>query len=364
MQLDLRYARIAYSPRYTELPMSQFQFYTKDDSFGQYLERIGKYPVLTQEEEFSLGSKVRAQVLREQQLKELAAAGHSVVSDAEKAAALEITEMQWRRGVKEFEWARDKLMTHNIRLVVHIAKRYKNRGLIMEDLVSEGCLGLSKAVLKFKPELGYKFSTYSTWWIRQAITRAIAQQSKTIRVPLDVAGLINKVRLTINRLMQQNGRAPTLDELAVYLEKDKSKIQQALIHERRTLSLNESFWDGEGVVEEEHKEETLYTITAEFIQEHILTHLDQTERHIVVRKFGLDGKDPSTYKDLATELGISITTVRKCKDSAFAKIKTLCIEQGLIDHPKQIQTIYAYQQVEEHLGEAASSLPRDRVPSY
>ncbi len=263
-----------------------------DDSVRMYLREIGKIPLLSQEEELELANR-----------------------------ALE--------GDKK---AKDKLAEANMRLVVSIAKRYGGRGLDFLDLIQEGNTGLLRAVEKFDPSKGFKFSTYATWWIRQAITRAIADQARTIRIPVHMVETINKVLRTTRRLTQELNREPTNEEIAEAMGMDVEKIEYVMRIKQDIASLDASVGrdgdDEESVlgdfVEDSERDSpedaTANQILKEQIAE-ILTTLSEREQKIIRLRFGIGGGRPHTLEEVGNEFSVTRERIRQIEAKALSKLR-------------------------------------------
>jgi len=263
-----------------------------DDSVRMYLREIGKIPLLTQEEELELANR-----------------------------ALE--------GDKK---AKDKLAEANMRLVVSIAKRYGGRGLDFLDLIQEGNTGLLRAVEKVDPGKGLKFSTYATWWIRQAITRAIADQARTIRIPVHMVETINKVLRTTRRLTQELNREPTNEEIAEAMGMEVDKIEYVMRIKQDIASLDASVGrdgdDEESVlgdfVEDAERDSpedaTANQILKEQIAE-ILTTLSEREQKIIRLRFGIGGGRPHTLEEVGNEFSVTRERIRQIEAKALSKLR-------------------------------------------
>ena len=263
-----------------------------DDSVRMYLREIGKIPLLTQEEELELAN----------------------------------------RAVKGDKKAKDKLAEANMRLVVSIAKRYGGRGLDFLDLIQEGNTGLLRAVEKFDPDKGFKFSTYATWWIRQAITRAIADQARTIRIPVHMVETINKVLRTTRRLTQDLNREPTNEEIAEAMGMDVDKIEYVMRIKQDIASLDASVGrdgdDEESVlgdfVEDSERDSpedaTANQILKEQIAE-ILTTLSEREQKIIRLRFGIGGGRPHTLEEVGNEFSVTRERIRQIEAKALSKLR-------------------------------------------
>jgi RNA polymerase primary sigma factor len=263
-----------------------------DDSVRMYLREIGKIPLLTQEEELDLAKRAM---------------------DGDKKA-------------------KDKLAEANMRLVVSIAKRYGGRGLDFLDLIQEGNTGLLRAVEKFDPDKGFKFSTYATWWIRQAITRAIADQARTIRIPVHMVETINKVLRTTRRLTQELNREPTNEEIAEAMGMDVDKIEYVMRIKQDIASLDASVGrdgdDEESVlgdfVEDSERDSpedaTANQILKEQIAE-ILTTLSEREQKIIRLRFGIGGGRPHTLEEVGNEFSVTRERIRQIEAKALSKLR-------------------------------------------
>lgn len=263
-----------------------------DDSVRMYLREIGKIPLLTQEEELDLAN----------------------------------------RALKGDKKAKDKLAEANMRLVVSIAKRYGGRGLDFLDLIQEGNTGLLRAVEKFDPSKGFKFSTYATWWIRQAITRAIADQARTIRIPVHMVETINKVLRTTRRLTQELNREPTNEEIAEAMGMEVDKIEYVMRIKQDIASLDASVGrdgdDEESVlgdfVEDSERDSpedaTANQILKEQIAE-ILTTLSEREQKIIRLRFGIGGGRPHTLEEVGNEFSVTRERIRQIEAKALSKLR-------------------------------------------
>ena len=263
-----------------------------DDSVRLYLREIGKIPLLSPEEEADLAQRVM-------------------------------------EGDKK---AKDKMVEANMRLVVSIAKRYSGRGLDFLDLIQEGNTGLLRAVEKFDPEKGFKFSTYATWWIRQAITRAIADQARTIRIPVHMVETINKVMRTMRRMTQELNREPTNEELAKEMGMEVEKIEYVMRIKQDIASLDASVGRegddedsvlGDFVEDEERdspEDSTANQILKEQIAE-IISTLSDREQKIVKLRFGIGGGRPHTLEEVGAEFSVTRERIRQIEAKALSKLR-------------------------------------------
>ena len=274
--------------------LSQEQYFddASDDSVRLYLREIGKIPLLNAEEELALAQRVVA-------------------------------------GEKR---AKDKMAEANMRLVVSIAKRYSGRGLDFLDLIQEGNTGLLRAVEKFDPDKGFKFSTYATWWIRQAITRAIADQARTIRIPVHMVETINKLLRTQRRMTQELNREPTIEELAKELEMEPEKVEYVMKIKQDITSLDAGVGrDGDeedsvlrDFIEDEEsatpEESAASQLLKEQVQE-ILSTLSDREQKIIKMRFGLENGKSHTLEEVGQEFAVTRERNRQIEAKAMAKLR-------------------------------------------
>lgn len=263
-----------------------------DDSVRLYLREIGKIPLLNSEEELELAQKVVA-------------------------------------GDKR---AKDKMAEANMRLVVSIAKRYSGRGLDFLDLIQEGNTGLLRAVEKFDPDKGFKFSTYATWWIRQAITRAIADQARTIRIPVHMVETINKLLRTQRRMTQELNREPTIEELAKELEMEPEKVEYVIKIKQDITSLDAGVGrDGEDedsvladFIEDEDSVTPEDSATNQLLKEQVqsvLSTLSDREQKIIKMRFGLENGKSHTLEEVGQEFAVTRERIRQIEAKALAKLR-------------------------------------------
>jgi RNA polymerase primary sigma factor len=261
-----------------------------DDSVRLYLREIGKIPLLNAEEELALAQRVVA-------------------------------------GDKE---AKDQMAEANLRLVVSIAKRYVGRGLDLLDLIEEGNTGLLRAVEKFDPDKGFKFSTYATWWIRQAITRAIADQARTIRIPVHMVETINKLLRTQRRLTQEMNREPTNAEIAKEMEIDEAKVEHIMKIKQDISSLDASIRDDEeesvlaDFIEDEDTMTPEESATGQLLKEQVkdmLGALTEREQKILKLRFGLEDGKQHTLEEVGQEFSVTRERIRQIEAKALAKLR-------------------------------------------
>jgi len=286
-----------------------------DDFIGLYLREISRVPLLTREEEVSLASRIEQGRLA---LREISQA----INNEERQQRL----LQIIQGGQE---ARDHLVKANTRLVVSVAKRYRGRGVPLLDLIQEGNIGLIRSLRKFDYRRGYKFSTYATWWIRQAVTRAVADQARTVRVPVHMYDQMNRLRLAGQRLSQQLGRAPTREELAEELQVSQRKVQQILRTTRRPLSLEMPVGEEENsfladLVEDENIPSPSDSVALRLLREtfeSILESLSPREARILALRFGLVDGYSYTLAEVGAKFGVTRERIRQIEARALGRLR-------------------------------------------
>ncbi|WP_338042202.1 RNA polymerase sigma factor RpoD [Kallotenue papyrolyticum] len=286
-----------------------------EDPIRLYLREIGRVSLLTAQEELQLAQQVE----RGERARMLLAEGGLLCEDR-------ATLQQW---VLEGEAARQHLINANLRLVVSIAKRYVGRGLSFLDLIQEGNIGLMRATEKFDYTKGFKFSTYATWWIRQAITRAIADQSRTIRLPVHVGETINRVKKTSHQLQQALQREPSPQELAQALGLPEEKVRRVLEAARVPVSLEQPVGDdGDSVlgdfIEDERSGAPLDTASHQILREQIecvLARLPERERKIIQLRYGLTDGRYRTLEEVGREFGITRERIRQIESKVLRKLR-------------------------------------------
>ena len=272
---------------------------TVDDPVRMYLREIGHVPLLTSEQEIELARLVEK---------------------------------------KDIE-AKRRLTEANLRLVVSIAKRYMGRGLLFLDLIQEGNLGLIRAVEKFDYRLGYKFSTYATWWIRQAVTRAIADQARTIRVPVHAVETINKLNRIQRELLQQGGREPTVAEIAAALGVSPGKVREIQKSNQEPVSLETPVGDDDeselgDFIEDEDADQPLEVVFREIRREELFRVLDslpERDRKVLELRFGLKGERPRTLEEVGERFGVTRERIRQVEAKTLNRLKNYRDAQALRD---------------------------------
>ena len=291
------------------------------DLFRQYLREIGRVPLLTAAEEVELARRIEAGLFAEEHLnRRLGAPGEPL--DERLADDLD-------RIVVLGRMAKRRLIEANLRLVVSVAKRYAGRGLTMLDLVQEGNLGLIRAVEKFDYTRGYKFSTYATWWIRQAMSRALADQARTIRVPVHVVELINRVARVQRRLLQERGYEPAPAEVAAVLELPEERIREVLRLAREPVSLHAPVGEEEDValgdlIEDADAASPVESAAFMLLREHleaVLSTLGERERKVVQLRYGLVDGRPRTLEEIGRLFGVTRERIRQIESKTLAKLR-------------------------------------------
>ena len=288
-----------------------------DDPVKVYLKEIGRVPLLTSEEEIQLAKDI---LLGSEAAASLKEGGDSL--DADTAAEL-------KKAVAAGDKAKRRLSEANLRLVVSIAKRYVGRGMQFLDLIQEGNLGLIKAVDKFDHTKGFKFSTYATWWIRQAITRAIADQARTIRIPVHMVETINKVKKVSSQLLHENGHEPTADEIAQELDMPVDKVREIMRVAQEPVSLETPIGEeedshlGDFIPDEDAPvpaEAASHTLLKEQLGS-VLKTLTPREAKVLSLRFGLDDGRPRTLEEVGKEFNVTRERIRQIEAKALRKLR-------------------------------------------
>ena len=291
-----------------------------DDPVRMYLKEIGKVDLLTPEREVELAQAMGAGAAAKEQLAELEKSGEEIPEDALK---------ELKKAVKGGERAKQQLAEANLRLVVSIAKRYVGRGMLFLDLIQEGNLGLIKAVEKFDYTKGYKFSTYATWWIRQAITRAIADQARTIRIPVHMVETINKVIRVNRQLLQELGHDPTPEETAEEMGMPVEKVREILKIAQEPVSLETPIGEeedshlGDFIPDEdasEPSEAASFTLLKEQLVD-VLSTLTPREEKVLRLRFGIEDGRTRTLEEVGKEFNVTRERIRQIEAKALRKLR-------------------------------------------
>ncbi len=301
------------------------------DSVRAYLKQIGKVALLNAEEEVDLAKRIEAGLFSTERLRQLAE------SNGKPEAQLS-RDLRWVR--RDGERAKNHLLEANLRLVVSLAKRYTGRGMAFLDLIQEGNLGLIRAVEKFDYTKGYKFSTYATWWIRQAITRAMADQARTIRIPVHMVEVINKLGRIQRELLQDLGREPTPDELAKEMDITPDKVLEIQQYAREPISLDQTIGDegdsqlGDFIEDSEAVvavDAVSFTLLQDQLQS-VLQTLSEREAGVVRLRFGLTDGQPRTLDEIGQVYGVTRERIRQIESKTMSKLR----------HPSRSQVLRDY----------------------
>jgi RNA polymerase primary sigma factor len=301
------------------------------DSVRAYLKQIGKVPLLNAAQEVELAKRIEAGLYAVERLKLLREAGEEIPTQMRR-------DLEWI--VRDGDRAKDHLLEANLRLVVSLAKRYTGRGMAFLDLIQEGNLGLIRAVEKFDYTKGYKFSTYATWWIRQAITRAMADQARTIRIPVHMVEVINKLGRIQRELLQDLGREPSPDELAKEMDISPEKVLEIQQYAREPISLDQTIGD-EGdsqlgdFIEDSEAIVAVDAVSFSLLQgqlQQVLQTLSEREAGVVRLRFGLTDGQPRTLDEIGQVYGVTRERIRQIESKTMSKLR----------HPSRSQVLRDY----------------------
>lgn len=301
-----------------------------DDAVGAFFKEMARYPLLKADEEVELARRVRfLEEIRELQAALNLKLGHEP-SKLEVASELEMTEKQLESRLYQGRVAKRKMIRSNLRLVVSIAKRYLNRGVPFLDLIQEGAMGLNRATEKFDPDKGYKFSTYAYWWIRQAITRAIANDARTIRLPIHIVEKLNKLKKAQRELKQKLCRNPTEGEMAETLEISVQQLRQLQQLRRQALSLNHRVGKEEDtelmdLLEDEDNLSPEAKMNENMMRQEIWEVLGDVltprEKDVISLRYGLTTSEPCTLEEVGNMFNLSRERVRQIQSKAMRKLR-------------------------------------------
>ncbi|GAA2304164.1 hypothetical protein GCM10009853_071410 [Glycomyces scopariae] len=301
------------------------------DSVRAYLKQIGKVPLLNAAQEVELAKRIEAGLYAVERVKLLKEGGEEIPTQMRR-------DLEWI--VRDGDRAKDHLLEANLRLVVSLAKRYTGRGMAFLDLIQEGNLGLIRAVEKFDYTKGYKFSTYATWWIRQAITRAMADQARTIRIPVHMVEVINKLGRIQRELLQDLGREPSPDELAKEMDISPEKVLEIQQYAREPISLDQTIGD-EGdsqlgdFIEDSEAIVAVDAVSFSLLQgqlQQVLQTLSEREAGVVRLRFGLTDGQPRTLDEIGQVYGVTRERIRQIESKTMSKLR----------HPSRSQVLRDY----------------------
>jgi RNA polymerase nonessential primary-like sigma factor len=298
------------------------------DMVRTYLREIGRVPLLSREQEIVYGKQVQQMMALVEAKGALAKELEHEPSLPEWAAHVNKSEAEIKQVIAQGKRAKQKMIEANLRLVVAIAKKYQKRNMEFLDLIQEGTLGLERGVEKFDPTRGYKFSTYAYWWIRQAITRAIAQQGRTIRLPIHITEKLNKIKKVQRELAQKLGRSPSPGEIAKELELEPAQIREYLNMARQPVSLDVRVGDNQDtelqeMLEDEGPSPEYYT-TQEFLRQdlnNLLAELTPQQREVLALRFGLEDGNEMSLAKVGERLNLSRERVRQLEHQALAHLR-------------------------------------------
>ncbi|BAZ01906.1 RpoD subfamily RNA polymerase sigma 70 subunit [Tolypothrix tenuis PCC 7101] len=301
-----------------------------DDAVGAFFKEMARYPLLKAEEEVELANRVRfLEEFREKQ-EELYSSLGQQPTKAQIAAEFDMTEKQLESRLYQGRVAKRKMIRSNLRLVVSIAKRYLNRGVPFLDLIQEGAMGLNRATEKFDPDKGYKFSTYAYWWIRQAITRAIANDARTIRLPIHIVEKLNKLKKAQRELKQKLSRNPSEAEMAEALEMNVQQLRQLQQLRRQALSLNHRVGKEEDtelmdLLEDEDNQSPEAKMNENMMRQEIWEVLGDVltprEKDVISLRYGLTTSEPCTLEEVGNMFNLSRERVRQIQSKAMRKLR-------------------------------------------
>ncbi|MDA3625402.1 RNA polymerase sigma factor [Saccharopolyspora oryzae] len=301
------------------------------DSVRAYLKQIGKVALLNAEEEVELAKRIEAGLYGAERIRQIEESGEQLTTQMRR-------DLRWI--VRDGERAKNHLLEANLRLVVSLAKRYTGRGMAFLDLIQEGNLGLIRAVEKFDYTKGYKFSTYATWWIRQAITRAMADQARTIRIPVHMVEVINKLGRIQRELLQDLGREPTPEELAKEMDITPEKVLEIQQYAREPISLDQTIGDegdsqlGDFIEDSEAVvavDAVSFTLLQDQLQS-VLATLSEREAGVVRLRFGLTDGQPRTLDEIGQVYGVTRERIRQIESKTMSKLR----------HPSRSQVLRDY----------------------
>ena len=298
------------------------------DLVRSYLRDIGRVPLLSHEQEITLGRQVQELMEIETLELELESRNGGKPTPGQLAEAASMSTVQLKRRLQQGRRAKERMVAANLRLVVSVAKKYTKRNMELLDLIQEGTIGLVRGVEKFDPTRGYKFSTYAYWWIRQGITRAIAEKSRTIRLPIHITEMLNKLKKGQRELSQDLGRTPSVTELAEFVDLPEDDVKDLMCRARQPVSLEMKVGDGDDTellellsgdgdlpsdqVEDECLKGDLRTL---------LSQLPHLQEQVLRMRYGMDGEEPMSLTGIGRILGMSRDRVRNLERDGLAGLR-------------------------------------------
>ena len=323
---------VQYSAQYSESETAspRYRKSSNDDAIGAFFKEMARYPLLKPDEEIELARQVRIIVELEDRSEQLNETLQRRPTLAELASSFECSEQQLKRQLQKARAAKRRMIRSNLRLVVSIAKRYLNRGVPFLDLIQEGALGLNRAAEKFDPDKGYKFSTYAYWWIRQGITRTIANDARTIRLPIHIVEKLNKLKKAHRELRKELQRTPTEKEVAAALDMTPDQLRVLQQVQRKSLSLNhrvgkgedtelmELLEDGKSLSPESKISESMMRQEISDVLTEVLT---EREKEIIALRYGLTTGETHTLEEVGRIFQLSRERVRQIQTKAMRKLR-------------------------------------------
>ncbi len=323
---------VQYSAQYSESATAspRYRKSSNDDAIGAFFKEMARYPLLKPDEEIELARQVRIIVELENRSEQLHESLQRQPTLAELASSFECSEQQLKRRLQKARAAKRRMIRSNLRLVVSIAKRYLNRGVPFLDLIQEGALGLNRAAEKFDPDKGYKFSTYAYWWIRQGITRTIANDARTIRLPIHIVEKLNKLKKAHRELRKDLQRSPTEAEVAAALDMTPDQLRVLQQVQRKSLSLNhrvgkgedtelmELLEDGKSLSPESKISESMMRQEISDVLTEVLT---EREKEIIALRYGLTTGETHTLEEVGRIFQLSRERVRQIQTKAMRKLR-------------------------------------------
>ncbi len=293
-----------------------------------YLQEIGRVPLLGRDEEVALAQKVQRYMALVEKRQALIEAAETPPTLADWAAAVKMPAADLQRLQRTGERAKEHMIKANLRLVVSVAKKYQNRGLELLDLIQEGTLGLERAVEKFDPTKGYRFSTYAYWWIRQGITRAIATQSRTIRLPVHITEKLNKIKKAQRKISQEQGHTASIEDIARELEMTPPQVRDLLVRVPRSVSLETKVGKDKDTelgdlleAEDISPEEMMMREALHRDLQNLLADLTTRERDVIQMRFGLGDGRTYSLAEIGRALDLSRERVRQIEAKALQKLR-------------------------------------------